>query len=127
MTIKEKLCVIDYYGPIYELGNISGPILSAHKYPISKLITMINRGITIYEVNPNDRNERIRLTRMNLKTVNFPTVIPKQSIQKAVKDETNKMGLNTSFNKKEKGGSYKVPKSDAVTAVESSDFNNFVK
>lgn len=109
-AIKEKLCVIQYNGVIKELGGISGPILSPHKYPINKVISMVNSGIPVYEVNPYDRNDRIRLTRSTVKSVNFPL------IRKKINNESNKSSVQ-SFSDRNK----KHANTEKVT---STDFNN---
>ena len=44
-AIKEKLCVIQYNGVIKELGGISGPILSPHKYPINKMKGLVTNYV----------------------------------------------------------------------------------
>lgn len=70
---KEKLIVVESYGSITELGGISGPILNPCRVPISTIVRMVNNHRKVYEVNPSNYSERIRLTLKNVKTDNFPT------------------------------------------------------
>lgn len=71
--MTEKLCVIPYDGPIKELGGIRGPIVRPTKIAISTIITLINRGIPVDEVNPRNIKQRTRLTFKNVNTTVFPT------------------------------------------------------
>lgn len=69
---KKKLVVIDGNGSIPELGGISAPIINPTWIGISTLIRIVNRYKKIYEVNPNNKSERIQLTIRNVRKDNFP-------------------------------------------------------
>lgn len=112
----EKLCIIDHYGTIRELGGITGPVLSPHKYAVSKILSMVNSGITVYEVNPADRNDKIRLTRSTVKTVNFP-VVKKETVTKTTEYKAQAAtAIHTNDKSKNKQNSQKPV---------NSDFNNY--
>ena len=73
MDMKEKkLVVVDTYGTLTELGGISGPIISPSYIDLQTLLTMINNHRKVYEVNPTNRADRVRLNITNLRTENFP-------------------------------------------------------
>lgn len=69
--MDKKLCTITNSGPIPELGGIRGPVTKPTELPMTLIRTLINEGYTIYEVNPMNRNEKVRLTFGNVNTVNF--------------------------------------------------------
>ena len=95
--MTEKLCVIPYDGPIQELGGIRGPIVRPTKIQISVLITLINRGIPVMEVNPRNPKERIRLTFRNVNSQIFKMQAPAvaQPKKEDVIQELPKSGRNT--------------------------------
>lgn len=85
MTEKTKLIIVESNGTIGELGGISGPILNPFEVPLSVIVRMINSHKHVYEVNPDNRNERVRLTLQNVRRDNFvqATVVQKNaSVQK---------------------------------------------
>ena len=68
---KEKLCVVLADGRIPELGGIIGPVAVPTKIAYSSIVSMLNRGLPVYEVNPKNVIERVRLTFRNVNAVNF--------------------------------------------------------
>ena len=66
-----KLVVIGTTGPIPELGGISGPISSPSRVEVSTLIRMVNARRVVYEVNPKDYDQKVRLTVSNVTRDNF--------------------------------------------------------
>ena len=58
-------------GPIPELGGISGPISSPSRVEVSTLIRMVNARRVVYEVNPKDYDQKVRLTVSNVARDNF--------------------------------------------------------
>lgn len=69
--MKEKLCVVPTDGRIAELGGIIGPVSRPTKISYSAIVSMLNRGVPVYEVNPKNVNERVRLNFRNVNSVNF--------------------------------------------------------
>lgn len=67
-----KLVVIRGSGNIPELGNICAPVLTPQRVAISKLAKIISSGLVVMEVNPKNKDERVRLTISNLRNDNFP-------------------------------------------------------
>ena len=68
---EQKLIVIESSGSITELGGISGPVINPCLVPISTILAMLNHHRRVYEVNPKNHNEKVRLTLKNLRTQNF--------------------------------------------------------
>lgn len=67
----KKLVVLHDAGSIPELNYICGPILNPCKLPIETIQKLVINKRTVYECNPNNTNERIRLTTRNVKKNNF--------------------------------------------------------
>ena len=75
---ETKLIVVDGKGSIKELGGISAPIINPIRLEISKIAQMILAHRKVYEVNPENKNDRIKLTLQNVRRVNFkPTSVKK--------------------------------------------------
>lgn len=89
-----KLVTIESGGPIRVMGGISGPIKTPTSLSTTAIISLINDNMVVYEVNPKNYNEKIRLTRLNINSDNFKTVtkekidnnkkVIKKNIQKRV-------------------------------------------
>lgn len=100
MTDK-KLVVVNHSGPILELGAITGPIISPSRVSTDIVARMVSNNKIVYEVNPNNRSERIKLTIANVRKDNFgshttkeqtrpETVVDKISHQKQEVPEVTK-------------------------------------
>lgn len=59
-----RLCSVETNGPIKEMGNITGPVRKC-RLDLPKILSMINNGHVIYELNPENLNEKVRLTLTN--------------------------------------------------------------
>ena len=81
--VAQKLIVVESVGTIGELGGISGPVLSPCYVPITTINSMLNHHRRVYEVNPDNYNERVPLSLKNLRKENFvrknPTVKPRMA------------------------------------------------
>lgn len=71
MARNKKYVTIESPGKISDLGGILGPIKTPSYLDIDIVIRLINSGKAVYEVNPANINEKIRLTRMNVLKSNF--------------------------------------------------------
>lgn len=67
-----KLVTIESAGPIKMMGDINGPIKTPCSVSTNVIIDLLNSGKVVYEVNPKNHAEKIRLTRLNLHSNNFP-------------------------------------------------------
>ena len=59
-----RICSVETNGPIKELGNISGPVRKC-RLELPKILSMINNGHVIYELNPENLSERVKLDLTN--------------------------------------------------------------
>lgn len=79
-----RLFVIPCDGRIPEMGGIRGPITSPIEIPIDKVISMMNRGVIVEEVNPYKKSERVRMTFSNIHTTSFTKPVKKAPAVQAV-------------------------------------------
>lgn len=95
-----KIIIVNSYGKLPIHGGINGPITTPVAMDVRSIVNMLNRGITeIYEINPYNVNEKIKITRQNCGTVNFkpkdeasvvyvtPDNIPKDILEDVKKNE----------------------------------------
>lgn len=68
-----KLVTIESAGPIKMMGDINGPIKTPCSVSTNVIIDLLNSGKVVYEVNPKNHAEKVRLTRLNVNSNNFPT------------------------------------------------------
>lgn len=74
-----KYVIILSHGELPELGGILGPIRRPTEVQIPKLVSMLNRGKEIYDVNPKNTKEMVRLTMANVKKDNFNKNVKKEA------------------------------------------------
>lgn len=70
-VVEQKLITVNSAGTISELGGISGPVLNPCYVPIPTITTLLNHYRVVYEVNPKNYNEKIRLSLKTLTKKNF--------------------------------------------------------
>ena len=70
---KRKLCIVKTNGPIVEMGNINGPVLTPCRINLDVLARMVGNGKVIYEINPKNQDEQVKLTVHNVLSDNFAT------------------------------------------------------
>jgi len=101
MAENKKLVIIKTNTVIPELGGIQGPVLSPFYLPEDKLLRLLAAHRGVYEVNPDNRNEMVRLTIKNLRTKNFAPapqtvkVITKKDSKKEDPKEVPSISLET--------------------------------
>ncbi len=69
--VAQKLIIVESIGSIGELGGISGPILSPCYVPVDTINLLLNHQRKVFEVNPKNYNEKVRLSLKNLRKENF--------------------------------------------------------
>lgn len=124
-TKTTKLCIVVSGGTLPILGGISGPILSPSKITISDIVTLLNAGKEVYEVNPWNRSQKVKLTTMNALDENFTRksstniisnntnyVQPKPSSSSASVKTTIVTKDNSKINTKKSGTKKKIVTSD---------------
>ena len=73
----EKLVIIKASCIIPELGGISGPVTTPTSLPVKKILQLINGHKLVYEVNPANYKETVKLTIRNVREVNFKKPVVK--------------------------------------------------
>lgn len=68
---KSKLCIITTCAELPIMGGIHGPLHTPSPLTPREIITLINNGIEVYEVNPLNKSEKVRLTATNAVKENF--------------------------------------------------------
>ena len=66
-----KLVVVKTPGVLKELGFITGPIIHPSRIKLAKIVAMVNNSKKVFEVNPDNPDEQIELTRLNATSENF--------------------------------------------------------
>lgn len=109
-TEIKKLITIETAGPLSELGGISGPIINPCYVELTKIVRLVNGHKKVYEVNPNNHDDKILLTLRNVREENFKKEVKEQKVkpidpkpvEKAGKKETPKTETSPSgdFTKK---------------------------
>ena len=91
--INSKLVTIESSGKIGVLGGLIGPITTPCRLRIDVLISLINTGKVVYEVNPANVKEKIRLTRLNVRKENFSNNAARNVGQSGPKGAPGKPGV----------------------------------
>lgn len=97
----KKLVVVEVNGPISELGGIQGPIINPCSLPVKTIVQMVGSHKKVFEVNPFNQSERVRLTLKNVNSVNFQPPIARQTLKEATKKVAQKSEVKASEIKKE--------------------------
>lgn len=79
MSTEKKLVVVRSGGPLMELGGITGPILNPSLIDVNIIGEMIQRNRLIFECNPLNPNERIKLNTSNWSKSNFGAAADKKT------------------------------------------------
>ena len=122
---KTKFVTIETNGHISELGGIAGPILHPCLVDLDLVIQMVNNRKKVYEVNPNNPDEKVLLSLRNVRNENFPvytadkkTTNPAPSISSA--NTSKKVETTTATDKDNK-------KSTSTTDTKTSNSGDFSK
>ena len=89
--VKTKFVTIESYGQIDALGGIRGPITSPSHIDTNIVISLINSGKVVYEVNPSNYKEKVRLNRLNVLKNNFSNST-KQDSTKSISNVSKQTG-----------------------------------
>ena len=96
---RTKLVTIETSGKIRELGGITGPITTPCKLDMNIIISLINSGKVVYEVNPENKTEKVRLTRSNLSGDNFVKPEPIKKVYQKVETKPETKCSHKNYNK----------------------------
>ena len=84
----KKFITVKTSGPLPELGHITGPVIHPWWVDVEKVVTLIHNGRKVYEVNPNNKEERVLLTLKNVRLNNFAKEVKEPQVVSAPKVET---------------------------------------
>lgn len=87
---KTKLCIITTCAELPIMGGIHGPLHTPSPLTYREIITLINNGIDVYEVNPKNRSQKVKLTAFNAVKENFTTNKEVQVVSSFIKDAKEK-------------------------------------
>lgn len=113
-----KLCSVPTYGTIKELGNITGPIMSPIPLTYEQLILLINKRYLVYEHNPANPSQKVKLTRANLRSTNFEVKVDLGQKIKMPKDSNLTVSRPTSKSQARRAAVQYVSKKQEVKEEE---------
>lgn len=101
---QTKYVTVASMGKLAALGGLLGPITTPCHLDISVIIALINDGKVVYEVNPANISDRVRLTRANVLASNFnkAVVLPKKPEVKPTKVEVKPQPVKAEVKKEVK-------------------------
>lgn len=73
MNFMRKLYTIETNGPIRGLDGITGPLTTPTMLETDDVIKMLRQKYVIYQHNPVDLKEKVRVTLTNVQSINFKT------------------------------------------------------
>lgn len=109
-----RLYVIETKKPIECLGGIQGPLTTPTHIDINDVIDLVRRGYEVYQVNPDNSKEKVRVTINNLKSIKFSR--SETVLQRLITREINKGNKPMMVNK--------VSKNDTDEKVEDTTLKN---
>ncbi len=108
--------------PIECLGGICGPIQHPTEISESDIILMIRDGFTIYQHNPHNLREKVKVTRLNFNSITFKTSrydgFKTRALNKEVRSEDKKVSAPAprKEEKKKKGTDTETKEIEKVTS-----------
>ena len=85
MARNKKFVTVESPGKIAILGGLVGPITTPSYIDIDIIISLINAGKAVYEVNPANVKQKVRLSRINVLKSNFKYSTNNQTSSNTVK------------------------------------------
>ena len=87
----EKLYTVTTPATIIGMDDIMGPLTTPSKMNFADVLDMVRRGYEIYQVNPYDNSEKIRVNISNINSIKFKTSISDATIQRKLNREIQEM------------------------------------
>ena len=84
---ERKLVVVKDSGPIPKLNFVCGPILVPTKIDLKVIIKMIGNGRSVFECNPYNTDDQVKLELTNVKNNNFETQATKPVVESVKENE----------------------------------------
>lgn len=114
-----KLYTIASNGPISCLAGIQGPLTTPTKMEFIDVLNMVKKGYVVYEHNPSDTTEKVRVTINNINSIKFTSsriaaVNRRNSNEEkqAISDSMKVAVVNKDSDKKEKPEPLKAPETN---------------
>lgn len=83
--------------PIPCLGNITGPITNPVKLSLPNVMKLLSNGYEVYQHNPADKRERVKVTIENVNTIHFTKtkneVVQNRVLNREIKKEQEPMNV----------------------------------
>ena len=107
---RKKFVTIETPGKISELGGIIGPIKTPSYMDLDVIISLINSGKVVYEVNPTNVKDRVRLTRSNVLKHHYiqPSVTQKRATVVKHVEHVSPSNINTNIQKETKNSMVEI-------------------
>ena len=86
-----KLYTVDTPKVIIGMYDIQGPLTTPSKMEFANVLEMVRRGYKIYQVNPYDYNEKVRVTVSNINSIKFKTTRAANVAQRKLNQEIQDM------------------------------------
>ena len=117
---KRKLCRVATNGPIPELGGIAGPVKGPTMIDMRTVVNMVQHGRVVYEINPKNYKEEVRLTIRNVNQNNFPD---KKTVEYPQEKKVVQKSNNIEVEKKEMPAAVQtnLPTAETVKAPDAID------
>ena len=134
--MKANLYTVADPRPIAYLDGISGPITHPTYIEEDVVIKMVRDGFTVYQHNPYNHNEKVKVTRMNFNSINFKTSrvegLKRRALNAEIRMEAVKKGNKSSdkLSAKKEESTIKVEntgKKDKKGNTDTSTVNNDLK
>lgn len=114
--VEKNLYTVLDARPIGCLGGITGPIQHPTAIAVDDVVSLVRDGFTVYQHNPHNPHERVRVTRNNFNSIVFKTTRYDGYKARALNREINEMRA-----KEEKKVSAPSPKKDKENKKKESD------
>ena len=105
ITKKGKLVTVETNGTLVELGGISGPIINPCFIDETTIIRMVGNNKKVYEVNPANHAQKVRLNLKNVKTDNFK-VVTNEAVQAKAQAKSTKEATKSTQKVEENGSDF---------------------
>lgn len=83
----EKLYTVASAKPICGMGGIQGPLTTPSKIKFNDVLEMVRKGYEIYQVNPVDHSEKVRVSISNINDIVFKNTRSATTMQRKLNRE----------------------------------------
>lgn len=113
-----KLYVIMTAKKIHCLNHITGPVTTPTEMPMVDALDLVKNGFEVYEVNPYNKKERVKVTPYNYNSIMFKTTLSDMIARKKLNRELQNMDKETAKEVKEEAKEAKKEEPLVVTPLE---------